>query len=86
MFINDAAQFVRSDYLNDTKAVFKRAAPLMSMIFVVVFCGTTNYLLRRLLKGKIFQTWSTYFAQKIADSKSEKITNETILAVAKKIE
>jgi len=83
MFINDAAQFVDSIYLRETQAIFERAGPITSMLFVIAFCGGLNYVILHLIQTKVFHSLYERSAEKYRLQKSQSFKNEDIIAITK---
>lgn len=83
MFINDAAQFVDSIYLRETQAIFERAGPITSMLFVIAFCGGLNYVILHLIQTKVFHSLYERSAEKYRLQKSQSFKNEDIITITK---
>ena len=81
MFINHAAQFVTSTYLRDTQAIFERGGSILSLFFVIVFCGMFSRLVKYVVAERWFRSWYNYYGSKSYEE-AENITNEKILATA----
>ena len=83
MFINNEAQFVDSDYLRETQAIFERAGPILSMLFAIVACGGLNYIIKNLIQTRVFHSLYHRAAHKYSLQKSSSLKNDDIISISK---
>lgn len=71
IFINEAAQFVKSTYTGSTRHVFDRAPSVLVMVFAILSSLGISYLIRDHLFVKLFQTFYEHFRDYFVGTQSK---------------